>query len=194
MAQSLTLTLKETIFHKGRNLIITPESLDYQQISLSKFEIDEWRYGIKAIKGFNFRIGRTYCIDVKSVSGTILKIRLKSLYGIRKKTLAEKYRVIVKALLENYINEIIQSFINLFKSKIDFDLLGITFTQQGIILEKKTQYIPWNDLGTKNYSRYYALFSKTNTNNYKVFYYLEDWNTSVLYSVSRYILKSKKLL
>lgn len=193
MAQSLTLTLRETIFHNGSNLIITPESLDYQQISLSKFEIDEWRYGIKAIKGFNFRIGTIYCIDVKSVSGTIMKIRLKSLYGIGKKTLAEKYRVIIKALLENYINEVAQSFINLFMSKNDFDLLGITFTQQGILLEKKTQSIPWSDLGTKNYSRYYALFSKTNTNNYKVFYYLEDWNTSVLYSVSRYILKSKKL-
>ena len=193
MVQSLTLTLKETIFAKESTLTISPESLEYQNISLSKFEIDEIRYGVKAIRGSMFRIGRIYCIDAKSLSGTIMKIRLKSLYGIREKTLGEKYRLIVKALLENFINPICQSFINLFKSKIDFDLLGITFTQEGIILEKKTRVIPWYDLGTKNYSRYYTIFSKGNPNNYKAFYYIEDWNTAVLYSVSRYILKAKKL-
>lgn len=194
MAQSLTLTLKETVFSKKNTLIISPESFEYQNISLSKFEIDEIRYGVKAIRGSMFRIGRMYCIDIKSVSGNILKIRLKSLYGIRRKTLEGKYRLIVKALLENYISQVSESFINLFKNKIDFDLLGITFTQEGIIPDKKTQVITWDDLGTKNYSRYYTIFSKENPNNYKAFYYLDDWNTAVLYSVSRYILKAKKII
>ena len=194
MAQSLTLTLKETIFDKESTLTISPESLEYQNTSLSKFEIDEIRYGVKFIRGSSFYIGRIYCIDVKDVSGTILRIRLKSVYGIRKKALGEKYSAIVHALFENYISDIIQTFINLFTSTVDFELLGITFTQKGIILNKKNQVIPWDDLGTKNYSRYYAIFSKTNPNNYKALYYLEDWNTTVLYSVSRYILKTKKLM
>lgn len=194
MAQSLTLTLKETIFNKESTINITPELLEYQNISLSKFEIDEIRYGVKAIDGYRFRIGRIYCIDVKSLSGTVLRIKLKSVYGIRKKILGEKYRAIVNALFENYFNFVTQSFINLFENQVDFDILGITFTQEGILLDKKSQIIPWEDLGTKNYSRYYAIFSKENRNNYKALYYLEDWNTAVLYSVSRYILKAKKLL
>ena len=64
--------------------------------------------------------------------------------------------------------------------------------QAGIILDKKAQNIPWNDLRTKKNSRYYTIFSKENPDNYKAFYYLDDWNTAVLYSVSRYILKAKK--
>ena len=194
MAQPLTLTLKETIFNKESTINITPELLEYQNISFSKFEIDEIRYGVKAIDGYRFRIGRIYCIDVKSLSGTVLRIKLKSVYGIRKKVLGEKYRAIVNALFENYFNFVTQSFINLFENQVDFDILGITFTQEGILLDKKSQIIPWEDLGTKNYSRYYAIFSKENRNNYKALYYLEDWNTAVLYSVSRYILKAKKLL
>ena len=194
MAQSLTLNLKETIFDKGSTLIISPESIEYQNTSLSKFEIEEIRYGVKFIRGYSFYIGRIYCIDVKSLSGSVMQIRLKSLYSIRKKTLGEKYNAIFQALWENYMRDVAESFINLFKSKIDFDLLGITFTQEGIMFDKKNDLIPWEELGTKNYSRYYAIFSKTNHNNYKAFYYLEDWNTVILYSVSRYILKAKKLI
>ena len=194
MGQFLTLTLKETIFNKESTINITPELLEYQNISFSKFEIDEIRYGVKAIEGYRFRIGRIYCIDVKNLSGTVLRIKLKSVYGIRKKALGEKYRVIVNALFENYFNHITQSFINLFENQVDFVILGITFTQEGIILDKKSQIIPWKDLGTKNYARYYAIFSKENRNNYRALYYLEDWNTSILYSVSRYILKAKKLV
>ena len=194
MAQSLSISLKETIFDKERVLVISPEAIDYKDTSLSKFEIDEIRYGVKAINGYRFTIGRIYCIDLKSLSGTILKIRLKSIYGIRKKLLAEKYLVIVRALLENYINDVSNRFINRFMSKKDFDLLGITFTQAGIKLNTNSDFILWEDVGTKNYARYYALFSKTDPNNYKALYYLEDWNTTVLYSVSRYILKAKKLM
>lgn len=194
MAQSLTLNLKETIFEKETTLIISPESIEYQNESLSKFEIDEIRYGVKFIRGYSFYIGRIYCIDIKSVSGTIMKIRLKSLYSIRKKRLGEKYNAILQALWGNYMWNVAESFINIFKSKNDFDLLGIIFTQDGVMFNKKSDLIPWEELGTKNYSGYYAIFSKTNHNNYKAFYYLEDWNTAILYSVLRYILNAKKLI
>lgn len=169
MVQSLTLTLKETVFSKKNTLTISPEYFEYQNISLSKFEIDEIRYGVKAITGSMFRIGRIYCIDVKSLSGNIMKIRLKSLYGIRKKRLNEKFTSILDALWENFMQDLVEHFINLFRSKVDFYLVGISFTQEGILPDKKSQVIPWNDLGTKNYSRYCAIFSKGNPNNYKAF-------------------------
>lgn len=92
------------------------------------------------------------------------------------------------------MREVAESFITLFKNEITFELLGILFSQRGIQLTKQSQLIPWEDVGTKDYYRYYAIFSKTNPHNYKAFYYLEDWNTGILYSVSRYILKAKKLV
>ena len=103
MAQSLTLTLKESIFNKESTINITPELLEYQNISFSKFEIDEIRYGVKAIEGYRFRIGRIYCIDVKSLSGTVLRIKLKSVYGIRKKHWVKN----IESLLMHYLKTIL---------------------------------------------------------------------------------------
>jgi hypothetical protein len=188
------LILKPTIFDSEKNIVITPEAIEFDNTSLSKFEISELRYGVKAIRGYRFRIGRIYCVDIKSFTGVIIKIRLKSIYRIRKNQLGQKYKAILEAVFDNFINDISQSFIQKFKKGIDFNLLGVTFMQEGILLDKKYKIITWQDLGTKNYLSYYSLFSKEDSNKYKAFYYLSDWNTIVLYSVSRHILKEKKLL
>src|SRR5258705_9452101 len=146
MMQSIDLILKTSIFHKESPLIITPEFIEYKNINLSKFEIDQLRYGIKAIRGYRFRIGRIYCIDIKSLTGSIMKIRLKSLYGIRKNRLEKKYKLILNALFQNFINDISGSLIAEFNKKIDFDILGVTFMQEGIILDKESKIISWLNL------------------------------------------------
>lgn len=84
MAQTLQLIVKSSIFDKENSLTINPEFIQYKNINFSKFEITDVRYGIKAIKGYRFRIGRIYCIDIKGLDGTVIKIRLKSLYRVRR--------------------------------------------------------------------------------------------------------------
>jgi hypothetical protein len=193
MSKSIELLVRPTIFDKEKTLIITPEFIEFDNTNLSKFEISELRYGVKAIKGYRFRIGRIYCIDVKNFTGTIVKIRLKSIYRINKKKLGQKYKIIVEALFENFFNDMSNSFIKNFYDGIEFDLAGIKFKKEGILIDKKSEIISWEDLGTKNYSTYYFMFSKSNPNKYKAVNYLTDWNTSVLYSVSRTILKAKEV-
>jgi hypothetical protein len=194
MSRSVELLIKPTIFDKEKPLIIKPEFIEFDNKNLSKFEINELRYGVKAIQGYRFRIGRIYCIDIKNFTGTIIKIRLKSIYRINKKKLGQKYKMILDALFENFFNDISTGFMKNFKDGIEFDLSGIKFTKEGILIDKKSDIILWRDLGTKNYSTYYSLFSKSNPNRYKALNYLTDWNTSVLYSVSRTILKQKHLI
>ena len=195
MPQSLSLTIKETVFNKKNNLVITPESIEYKNACISKLELDEIRHGVKKfIVADGIYFGRIYCIDIKSHLGIVIRIRLHSAYGIRKKILYKKYKAIIDVLWENYLRDMAETFINCYKNKIDFDLLGVAFSQAGIQLTQQSDLIPWEEVGTKNYSSYYAIFSKENDDNYKTFDYLEDWNTGVLYYVSRYISKAKKLL
>lgn len=194
MDQSLNIILRTSIFDKEHALIIDPQFIEYDNTNFSKLEIADIRYGLKAINGYRFTIGRIYCIDVKSLDGRIIKIRLKSLYGIRRKRLGEKYKMILHALWKFYINDIVNGFLKEFINKIDFVLLGVTFTQEGIMLDKKREIISWQDLGTKNYWHYYSMFSISNPHKYRTFQYLTDWNTAVLYSVSRDILQAKALL
>lgn len=191
MTKPVELLLKATFFDNGKTITITPEFIEFDNKNLSKFEINELRYGIKSIKGYRFRIGRIYCIDIKSFNETIIKIRLKSIYRINKKKLGKKYQIILNTLFQFFFNDISKSFIKNFNDGIEFDLAGITFKKEGILIDKKSEIIKWEDVGTKNYSTYYSLFSKLNPNKYKALNYLTDWNTSVLYSVSRTILKQK---
>ena len=101
----------------------------------------------------------------------------------------EKYKLILSALFENFLNDILLYLIAKFNHKIDFKLLGVVFTQEGIILDNKSDIISWFDLGTKNYWTYFSVFSTSDPNKYKAFQYLTDWNTVVLYSVTRHIIK-----
>jgi hypothetical protein len=182
------------MFDNEKLLMIEPGFIEFDNNRWSKQEIAELCYGVKGIRGYSFVIGRIYCIDIKNTSGNIIKIRLKSLYRVRRKQLGEKYRLILSTLFENFINDISLSFIEKFKNKVEFTILGVTFTQEGIIFGNLSETISWFDLGTRNYRTYYSLFSNQDPRKYKTFQYLTDWNTVVLYSVSRSILKLKGLL
>lgn len=122
-----------------------------------------------------------------------MEIRLKSIYGIRKQQLTEKYGKIVNALYDNFFDDVSRNYLAQFFEKNDFQIAGISFTQEGILLDSKSDIITWEDVGTKSYSTYYAIFSKSNPTRYKAVEYLHDWNTGVLYSVSRHILMDKGL-
>jgi hypothetical protein len=194
MVQSLQLTIKSSVFDKSKILNIDPEFIELGTKSLTKFEIAELRYGVEAIRGYRFNIGRSYCIEIRSVTGTVMKIRLRSLYGIKKKKLGQQYLLILNTILKFYIDDICKSFYTKFNNKITFSILGVTFTQQGILIEKNVDLIDWQDLGVKNYWSYYSLFSKTNPDKHKIFKYLTDWNTIVVEKLSKHILREKNLL
>jgi hypothetical protein len=201
MSQSLQLTIKSSIFHRPRELIIDPDFFQFDDSDLVgqastkivKEEIEGLRYGIKWIQGIQFTIGRIYCIDLRSASRKTIKLRLKSFYGIRKLELAQKYAKIVNTLMDFYFDDISRLYLKRFDDSLVFNILGVIFSADGVRLSEESQLIPWDDLGTRSYARYYALFSKVNPNHYKVFEYLNDWNTGILYSVSREILKRKQL-
>jgi len=194
MAQLHEFIVKPSLFASPKKLSIHPAFIEFNNINFPKLEIAELRYGVKAINGYRFVIGRTYCIDIRNADGKIIKLRWSSLYSVRKKLLNQKYAAIVNALFENYFNEIITNFIQSFFDRASFILLGNTFTQEGIILSKTDEVIDWNDVGTRDFRNYFLIFSKSQSDKYSSFYYLADWNTIVLKTVTRYILESKGMV
>lgn len=194
MDQSFEFSLRPSLFHSKKTLLITPHFVEWDNINFSKFEMAELRYGVKGINGVGFINGRRYCIDIRSLTGKIITIRFITLYGVGKKALDEKFNSILQALFTNFINEIAGRYLESFYKKIDFILLGVVVSQEGIQLNNKFYIIPWADVGTKRYWHYCTLFSNSQPSIYKAFTYLTDWNTGVLYSVVRAILKRKNLL
>ena len=90
-----------------------------QPTRLLKNDIAEWKYGIKWINGYQFTIGRIYCIDIRDSNNEVIKTRLKSIYGIRKKELSEKYSKIVNVLYDNFFYDISGSYLDKFAAEKD---------------------------------------------------------------------------
>ncbi|MBS1600914.1 MAG: hypothetical protein JST75_22020 [Bacteroidetes bacterium] len=201
MSQTLELTIQSTIFDKKRFFKITPEFIEFEDHDLTdppvtkflKSEIVALRYGIKWINGYRFTIGRVYCIDIKNDQNKVIKIRLKTIYRIKRKMLREKYSTIVNAIFNNFFLDIVNLYLDRFNNSERIELIGVLLTDDGVRLSKKSEMISWLELGTKNYASYYALFSLKDPNFYKAFEYVNDWNAYLLYAVVTQILKNKNL-
>ena len=191
----------------NRELIISDTFLKFQNKDLKKNsftifekeEIAEYKYGIRWIS-FRITYGRDYQIFVRNKKGEILKINFKSYFGKNKKEYHQKYIDILNVLWNNFFDEIAQDFLKKFKNNesfkignVEFDEVGITIAISGIAKTKKTK-ISWEKVRTKNYYTYFAIYSSQNPSEINRGYnYHDDWNTGVLYSVLRTILKSKNI-
>jgi hypothetical protein len=197
MSQPIELTIKSSILDKHRHLIIDPGYLEFEDYApptrFEKNEITAFRCGLKWIQGYQFVIGRIYIVEVKSSDNRIIKIRLKSLYGVNKGILHQKFVTIVDALADNYFDDISRSYLEKFDQNEPIKVEDVSFNAEGVSWNKNMQIIKWDDVGTKTYRTYYSIFSKSNPSVYKTFEYLSDWNSEVIYSVSRGILMSKGL-
>lgn len=197
--QTINTTIKSSIFDRSRELVITQsyiafEDRDLVTAPLTRLEMDEiesFRYGIKWIKGYAFVIGRCCTIDIRAKDSNTIKIRLKSIYGINKTATTDKFIKIVEALYANFFDKIAIAYLEQWEQGQIIEIAGIIFKNEGIQLSAQQPVIEWADLGTKHYATYYALFSKSNPNQYKALEFLHDWNTGVVYSVSRQILSNK---
>jgi hypothetical protein len=201
MNQSFELTVKSSILDRDRKLSLNADFIEFEDkdligalpTRLEKSELSEFRHGINWISGIHLTIGRIYSVDIRDIHGKEINIRLKSLYGVRKKQLMEKYINIVRHLYDHYFNDISSDFLNKFSNGEEFSISGVVFTAGGVITNRKAGLVRWEDLETRSYRSYYTLSSKLDSTKYKAFVYLEDWNTGVLYTVSREILKEKGL-
>jgi hypothetical protein len=195
------LKLKSSFLDRERAFIIDPDFIEFDDKDLIaekptrivKEEINAFRYGIKWISGYQFTIGRIYCIDIKSTNDIIIRIRLKSLYGVNKKKLSDKYAAIVNALYDQYFDNISLSYLNRLDKEESSQMLNIFFTPSGILLDKQTSIIAWDDLGIRSFTTYFAIFRKSTPEVYRAFEYLTDWNAGILYSILKQILINKGL-
>ncbi len=152
MNERTEVRFKPAIFSKEHKMILDPEFIelykdenDTSPVRFSKLEFDAFRFGIKWLRGYKTIFGRVYCIDIRSATEEIIKIRLTSVYGVGRKTLGKKYNEIITAILKLYISDIIGQYLKTFNYKQPFSILNIHFDQEGIILNNKHK-ISWNDI------------------------------------------------
>lgn len=197
--QKAEFLIRSTLLDRPRLLLLDPDYIEFDdqdQVAQSptrfaKTELDGIRYGIKPISGYWFNIGRIYCIDVRATSGEIMKIRLKSIYRIRRKQLSEKYQAIANTLFSHYFHDLTRQYLALFHNDQPIELLGVHLNKHGVLFDEQVGWVSWNFLGTKRYWHYYTLYSEEAPDNYRAFVFLEDWNAGILRGLIESILKER---
>jgi hypothetical protein len=199
--EKLEFMVRSTILDRPRLLVIDPEYIEFDDqdrvseapTRFLKTEIEGLRYGVKPIRGYRFRIGRIYCIDIRDKLGRVIKIRLKSVYRVRRKLLGEKYQQITNALFQYYYHDMTRHYLRQFRDGQAVELLGVTLNGHAVLFDKKIGWVGWDFLGTKRYWHYYTLYSEESPNDYRAFVFLDDWNAGVLRGLIEVILKEKFL-
>ncbi|WP_316834328.1 hypothetical protein [Pedobacter nutrimenti] len=190
----LELDIKPNILDRSRKLLLNSDFIEFDDTNWDtdtvarfiKGEVEAIRFGIKFLKGYTFTIGRTFCIDIKGSRGRNIKIRMTSFYGIGKQALDEKYCQIINTFMDTHYNDIVNRAIEVFNSEGKFEVLETSFEKEGVVIKGK--HVPLEDVGTKAYRTYYALFSKNDPKIYKSYNYMDDWNAILVYTLSRRIL------
>lgn len=197
--EQLEFIVRSTIMDRPRQIVVDAEYLsfdDKNRVSdvptrFLRTEIEGLRYGVKSIRGYTFRIGRIYCIDVRDVTGRVINIRIKSLYRVRLKLLNQKYLAITNALFQYYFHDITRKYLAQFRDGKAVELLGVNLNSEGVLFDEKVGRVSWYFLGTKRYWHYYTLYSEEFPDKYRAFVFLDDWNAGVLRAVIEMILKEK---
>jgi hypothetical protein len=200
--------IKRSYFDNAlRELVFNQNFLKFEDKDLAqnlntvfqKGEIKDFRYGIRWIK-FELTYGREYQIFIRNKEDKILKITFKSYFGCKKDILHKQYAEIVDGLWDYYFADIINEFINMYNDGKEFTIGDVKFTKENIslnisgIFNQKRINIVWENVRTKNYYNYFSIYSIENSQDINRGYnYHQDWNTSVLYSVIRTILRNKEI-
>ena len=198
MSSPTIFSVRSTLFDRDRLLTIDPGYLSFDDkdlvsagpTSITKANIESFRFGIDWIRGYYFIIGRSYRIEVRDHEGCVIRIRLRSLYGVRAKKLGEKYKKIYKALHDAYFNDLGVHYVKLAGGGLAFTLAGVIIDPEGII-DPRMGKLSWSSIGLKAYNTYFAIYDRVDPNKYRAFDYGIEWNAVLLYLVLDYILEKR---
>lgn len=165
--------------------------------TFSKHEITDYSFGVKWIR-FYFVFGREYIINIKNSKNEVINIKIRSYFGRNKIKNFKLYSAVLDNLWTYYFNDLVTILLEKFNSNEDFEIGEVLVTNDGILLKtgttlrQKRVFIPCDKVRTTDYATYFSIYAvddaaKTN----RGYSYLNDWNTAVIYSVLRTILKKK---
>ncbi len=189
--------------HK-RELIINENFLKFEDkdtvnpfTTFEGSEITDYRFGIRWIR-FELTYGREYQIFVRNNQNKTIKISFKSYFGRKRNILHKLYVDIQNELWSAFFGKMVDEYLEKFEKGIEFstgDVLinkdYIELNVSGIASQKRVR-IYWENVRTRNYFTYFSIYSTENPAAINRGYnYKEDWNTSVVYSVVRTILRNK---
>lgn len=148
------------------------------------------KYGTSPIDFYEIRLGHNYKIQLMDLEGVVLTIPLKVYFGIGR---AEKYKLyesILNTLWDHHFEELQESISNEFNQgkSINFGDKYV-LAPEGLHINSRQQFIPFELMSISDRFDHLVVDHLTEKKVYTNIYYLEVWNSSILYQMLHSIVK-----
>ncbi|MCR8556075.1 hypothetical protein KXD93_00390 [Mucilaginibacter sp. BJC16-A38] len=154
-------------------------------------DISAFRYGVTWTRGYRFVIGRQYFIEIKHGRDEVFKLKLRSLYGIRKHAYNKACIAIINQLWNAYFNKILNEYIDLYNKHEVFEFVGLNFLFEGIRWDTKNKLL-WSEIALSKYRTYCMVYNAENAKQHKSFTFSTDWNALIMQRLIEYIIAHPK--
>ena len=204
----LEFTIKRGFLdNASRKLILNPDYISFENSDLvsnpfttfETNEIAEFRFGMKWIS-LDVTFGREYFIYIRNNEKKVIKINFKTYFGRKKTEYQNLYREIIINLEKLYFGNIVEEYLKKYQRNESFQIGEVYFSKDSIkikvsqILTNDEKIITWKDIRIKEYQTYFTIYSSEDPKNINCgFSYLEDWNTLVLCSFLKSIIKYNQI-
>ncbi|WP_339833637.1 hypothetical protein [uncultured Flavobacterium sp.] len=205
--KDLEFTIRRGIFDNApRKLILNPEFIKFQSNDsvdnpytiFEVNEIAELRFGMKWIS-IEVTFGREYFIYIRNTEKKIIKINFSTYFGNKKTEYQNLYREIIINLENLYFGKIVEEYLKKYQRKESFQINDVYFSEENVkiggngIIKGSEKIISWENLRIKDYYSNITIYSAENSKEInRGFSYLEDWNSLVLCSFLKSVLKYRE--
>jgi len=206
--KELKVKIRRSFFDNyERPLHLHPEFIKFEDKDLvtnsftifKSTDVKEFRFGIRWYR-YYFVFGREYQFYIRSFNNEVLKIKFVTYFGRKKKEYNKLYENILNYLWDLYFKNHVDEFLKEFDRGESFQIGEVNINPEGIIIsvsgivKQEKKLILWHNVRTHSYTTYFSIYSFENPREiHRGYLYKEDWNTYVLYSVVRTILRNKNI-
>lgn len=176
-------------------LLLTEDYLEFENnglvVRMNKEDIEDFKHGVDGIVWYEFTVGRQFSITFRDKKKNELKVVFKNYFGLHN-NYSQVYTNMVDTIWKYYHHDIVSLYLDKYDSHGEVKIKGIKINQQGIELGKENLHLLWDQVGIKEYYRYFAIFNKENPQVH-VRVSFNEYETEILWSVVNTIVKEKEI-
>ncbi|MDQ3292514.1 MAG: hypothetical protein M3Q05_14600 [Bacteroidota bacterium] len=177
---------------KNKALIITEDTIQFENLIIQREEVTEIIYDIQAIVFYRFNIGRKYHIGLKTPNQH-LNLLFRSYFGINREYFTDLCNRIIDKIWEKTTDQIWARKKQLLLAGGVVQVGNCQISKTGIVLTKQQKQIPWENLHYEVLYNRVVLNHKNDPTIFTNLYFVNTWNIDILIALLDWITKENGL-
>jgi len=178
---------KRLIFEVAGLTIEKPFSFD-SAIYIPADKLSAIRLGKKSPGGMGFFLGKHFIIDLKHPDDSFTQIKFSCYCGLRMQAYEEAWTDAINHLYSFYFSSQLNMYIELFHLKQSFEILGVTFHDDGISWGNNA-IVPWKHVTLSNYTSNFVIHHRNSPRLNIGFNFSYHWNAYLLQGLLKYVVE-----